>query len=67
VNQLSLVWGIRAFYYDKFESTDQTFEDVQKILKDKGLIEKGERIIHLASMPINKKNRTNVIKLSIVE
>jgi pyruvate kinase len=44
-----------------------TFEDVQKILKDKGLIEKGERIIHLASMPINKKNRTNVIKLSIVE
>ncbi len=67
VNQLSLVWGIRAFYYDKFVSTDQTFDDVQRILIDKGLIEKGDRVIHLASMPINKKNRTNVIKLSIVE
>ncbi len=67
VNQLSLVWGIRAFYYDKFESTDKTFQDVQRILLEKGVIKKGDRIIHLASMPINKKQRTNSIKLSIIE
>ncbi|GAB4398073.1 MAG: pyruvate kinase [Microscillaceae bacterium] len=67
VSQMSLVWGIRAFYYDRFESTDDTFQDVQRFLMDKGLIDKGDRIINLASMPISKKQRTNVIKFSVVE
>ena len=67
LNQLSLVWGVTVFFYDKFESTDKTFEDVQKFLVDKGHLESGDRVINLASMPITKKKRTNVIKMSIVE
>ncbi|MDX2305563.1 MAG: pyruvate kinase [Microscillaceae bacterium] len=67
LNQLSLVWGVTVFYYNKFESTDKTFEDLQKFLVDKGLLELGDRVINLASMPITKKKRTNVIKMSIVE
>ena len=67
MNQLSLVWGVTVFYYDKFESTDKTFEDVQKFLVEKGELEVGDRVINLASMPITKKKRTNVIKMSIVE
>jgi pyruvate kinase len=66
INQLNLLWGVRAFYYDKFVSTDQTFEDLQNFLIKNDYIEKGNKIIHLASMPIEKKLRTNVIKLSIV-
>jgi pyruvate kinase len=66
INQLNLIWGVRAFYYDKFVSTDHTFEDTQDFLLAMGLIHHGDRVIHLASMPIDKKLRTNVIKLSIV-
>lgn len=67
MTQLNILWGVRSFFYDKFESTDQTFLDAQEILEREGFIEKGDRIIHLASMPLAAKLRTNVIKLSIVD
>ncbi|MEO1655863.1 MAG: pyruvate kinase, partial [Bacteroidota bacterium] len=44
LTQLSLVWGIRAFFYNKFESTDDTFQDVQKFLVNQGFLQKGDRI-----------------------
>ncbi|MEN8812509.1 MAG: pyruvate kinase, partial [Candidatus Arcticimaribacter sp.] len=28
LSQLNLLWGVKAFYYDKFESTDKTVEQV---------------------------------------
>lgn len=67
VNQLSLIWGVTAFFYDKFESTDKTFQEVLDILVKRGHLEKGDRVINLASMPVEKKSRTNVIKMSVVE
>jgi pyruvate kinase len=67
LNQLSLLWGVRAIYYDKSNSTDETFQDITSILKENHQITPGDVIIHTVSMPINKKQRTNTIKLSIVE
>ncbi|TAF67860.1 MAG: pyruvate kinase [Cytophagales bacterium] len=66
LNMLSLVSGVRAFFYNKFVSTDDTFQDVQNILIKKKLLKKDDVCIQLASMPIAKKMRTNVIKLSVV-
>jgi pyruvate kinase len=66
INQLNLLWGVRAFYYDKFVSTDHTFQDTQDMFQALGMLDKGDRVIHLASMPIEQKLRTNVIKMSIV-
>jgi len=67
LNRMNLVWGVRGFYYDKFASTDETFADVVKTLQERGIVDSGERVIHTASMPILKKNRTNTIKITIVE
>ncbi|HEY4195796.1 MAG TPA: pyruvate kinase [Mucilaginibacter sp.] len=64
---LSLVWGVRSFYYDKLESTDQTISDVNEILKSENLIEVGDVIINTASVPITKKGKTNMLKVSVVE
>ena len=64
---LSLVWGVRAFYYDKLESTDQTIADVNGILKSESLIEVGDVIINTASVPITKQGKTNMLKVSVVE
>lgn len=61
---LNLVWGVRGYYYDKFHSTDQTFKDTQEILFEKGHIQKGDLFVNTASMPIDEKQRTNVLKLS---
>lgn len=67
LNRMNLVWGVRGFYYDKFNSTDNTFADVVEILQSRGIVDSGDRVIHTASMPILKKNRTNTIKITLVD
>lgn len=67
LSTLNLLWGVRGIYYDKFESTDDTIEDLEKILVEQGYLEKGDIYINTASMPMYKKLRTNMVKLSIVE
>ncbi len=63
---LNLVWGVRCFFYDKLTTTDETFEDVQNILKEENLIQKGDVIINTASMPIYQRQRTNMLKATVV-
>lgn len=62
---LNLVWGVRGFFYNKFESTDATITDIKETLLEAGFISKGDVFINTASMPMNEQKRTNMIKLSI--
>jgi len=63
ITQLSLVWGVRAFFYDNQISTDATFQDIQDILKDNNHVSEGDIIINTASMPLKSKGRTNMLKI----
>ncbi|RFC53581.1 pyruvate kinase [Brumimicrobium aurantiacum] len=67
LTQLNLVWGVRAIYYDKMVSTDHTIADIKYILKDKGFLSKGELVINVASMPIESKGKSNMLRLSYIE
>ncbi len=67
LNTLSLLWGVRGFYYDKFDSTDKTIRDVNQILKSEKLVESGQVVINTAAIPIEKKGKTNMIKVTIVD
>jgi pyruvate kinase len=67
LNTLNLVWGIRGFYYNEFTSTDETIEDLSEIMKDYGVIEPGDVIINTGSMPLHKRFKTNMMKITIVE
>lgn len=67
LKSMSLVWGVRGFYYDKYESTDQTFTDVIEVLQSNGLVKKDDIVIHTASMPIKQKSMANSIKISVVD
>lgn len=64
---INLIWGVRGYYYDKEVSTDDTFADIEEILKEKGHIAKDDVFITTASMPIHARGRTNTVKLNIVE
>jgi pyruvate kinase len=64
---LSLVWGVRGFYYDRYESTDRTMEDLKSYLKREGLVKTDDLVINTASMPLVEKGRTNMLRLSQVE
>jgi len=66
LTQMSLVWGVTAFYYDKMVSTDHTIADIKYILKKKKLVHTGDKVIHLASMPMNEQGMTNMLKLDKV-
>lgn len=67
LNMLSLVWGVRAFYYNGMESTDQTFDDIKKVVQDAGLVSKGDFVVKIASMPIQNKGMTNMLKITQIE
>ncbi|MBD78987.1 MAG: pyruvate kinase [Crocinitomicaceae bacterium] len=64
LEMLSLIWGVKAFYYDKFVSTDHTIDDVKFFLKDQEYAKVGDYVIHIASMPIAKKGMTNMLRMS---
>ncbi len=64
---LNLVWGVRTFYYKGFESTDQSIQEVNDMLKEKGFIKIGDLVINTASMPIIDRPRTNAIKISEIK
>ena len=67
LTQLSLLWGVKAFYYNKFVSTDETIEDVNKIALEKGFVEVGDMLISLAAMPIKDKGMVNTLRVSEIE
>ena len=67
LTQLSLVWGVKTFFYDKTVSTDHTIADIKYLLKKQGYVSKGDMIINTASIPIEESGKTNMMKMSVVE
>jgi len=49
VNQLSLSWGVRAFYYDEEESMDTIIQDQIEILKTRGFIKQDNVVVNTCS------------------
>ena len=64
INQLSLSWGVRGFFYDEEESLDEMFEDQTMILKERGFIKSGDVIINTGSTPIDQHLPTNILKIT---
>jgi len=65
--QLNLVWGVRAFYYDKRISTDHTIADIKYIMKSEGYLNIGDLVINIASIPLEDLGASNMLKLSYVD
>ena len=66
LSQLNLLWGVKAFYYNRFESTDNTVEEVNKIAQKEGYVKKGDMLINLAAMPIIDKGMVNTLRVSLI-
>ena len=63
----SLIWGVKSFFYDKFESTDGTIQDMEDILKEHNHLKAGDIMVNTGSMPLYKRFRSNMLKITIVE
>jgi pyruvate kinase len=64
LTQLNLLWGVKAFFYERFVSTDETIEDVNDIACQKGYLEAGDMLISLAAMPIKDKGMVNTLRIT---
>ena len=67
ISQLSLSWGVRAFYYAEEESLDEIIFDQIGILKERGFLKDGDIVINTGSTPVAAHLPTNIIKITKVE
>ena len=67
VNQLSLSWGVRAFFYNEAESLDSIIFDQINILKERGFVKSGDVVVSTGSTPVHLHVPTNTLKITKVE
>lgn len=66
LTKLSLLWGVRCFYYERTKSTDDTISDLENILISNHHLVSGDAFITMASIPIEARQRVNMLKISVV-
>jgi pyruvate kinase len=67
LNTLSMVWGVQTFCYKEMRTTDETIEDVKELLKEEGMLHRGDIVVSTASMPLHWKGTTNMLKISRID
>jgi len=67
LTQLNLLWGVKAFYYNNFKSTDKTVEEINEIALNMGYIQKKDLMINLTSMPVKNKGMVNTLRVSVIK
>jgi len=61
---LSLVWGVRAFFSKSSGHIEDYINSTMDYLKDRGLIEPGDTVVHVGSIPLQEHGKTNMLKLT---
>lgn len=67
VNQLSLSWGVRAFYYAEETSLDDIIFDQISILEERGFLKKEDVVVNTGSTPVKEHLPTNTLKITRVQ
>ena len=66
VADLSLVWGVRAYYFAECFQFNDYIDYTDEFLRGQGLLTKGDLVVHVGSIPIMEHGKTNMMKLSRV-
>ena len=66
LQKLSLIWGVRTFYVQSYEIINDVYIESIRILKMNHLVEKGDILVHIGSIPLNRKGSANIIKVTQV-
>ncbi len=66
INKLALVYNVYPFCMEEVEKIEDAVQKSVRFLKEKGLLEDNQVVVHVGSTPVNKRGKTNVLKLSYV-
>ncbi len=64
LSQLNLLWGVKCVYYNKFQSTDKTVEDVNALALKNRYVRRGDLVVNLAAMPIKARGQVNTLRIT---
>ncbi len=63
---LSIVWGVKAYLADDKKNVDDYVNHSIEYLKKKALISEGDVVIHVGSIPVLKRGKTNMMKITYI-
>jgi pyruvate kinase len=63
---LSLVWGVQSVFFDDFSNTDFAMARMREYLQKKNLVDPGDYVINITSIPMGQPGKTNTLKLSMI-
>jgi len=66
ISDLSMVWGVRAFYFGECTNINDYIEYTEEFLVSQNLLKKGDLVVHVGSIPIMERGKTNMLKLTWV-
>jgi pyruvate kinase len=61
---LNLLWGVKAVYYNKFVTTNETIEDINNLASEKGFLNEGDYAINITSMPVKERGMANTMRIT---
>jgi len=65
--QLNLVWGVQSVRLKEIFDTDISVKLMEDYLQNNGYVNSGDRVIIATGMPVAKRGRTNMIKVSTID
>jgi pyruvate kinase len=66
IRKLSLVWGVQAFYLPHEDHINDAIDHTIEFLKTHQYIRTDDVVIHVGSIPMKSKGKTNMMKISYV-
>jgi pyruvate kinase len=66
IRQLSLIWGVRAYYFAECYNINDYIDYTEDFLVGLKLLKKGDLVVHVGSIPIVERGKTNMMKLTRV-
>ncbi|RME15256.1 MAG: pyruvate kinase [Bdellovibrio sp.] len=63
LNKLELVWGIQTFSILPYKSTDEALSQIEEVLVNYGLAQKGDKVVLTLGAPVQQRAKTNSIRI----
>ncbi len=66
LRRMAVLWGVTPVALPRRSSTDEMIDTADRILLERGLAKRGDRLAMAAGVPPNKDLATNILKLHVV-
>jgi len=66
IRHLSLVWGVRTYFFAECNNVNEYLDYTEEFMVSQNLLKRGDLVVHVGSIPVLEKGKTNMMKLTRV-